>query len=85
MDVMEKDVITIIISILVPMFSGFLWIINRMYKKFEAIDKKLESVNNRIDVLSDKINDLDKRLSRIEGIIYWLEKFFFNKNGTENK
>ena len=49
------EVITIILSILIPMFAGFGWVINKIMELQKNISEDLRS--------------LDKRLSRIEGYI----------------
>jgi hypothetical protein len=51
----QFEMLTIIGSILIPMFAGFGWIIHRF-------DSKIEGLKN-------DIRNLDNRLSRIEGYI----------------
>lgn len=63
--------LTIIITVLVPMITGFIWVISRMDRKFD-------------DVLRD-LRSIDSRLSKMEGRIeergYWESR----KTGTEEK
>jgi hypothetical protein len=51
--IMDSNTLTIIISILVPMLSGFLWIVSRSDKKF--------------DKLEERLNRLEQKISRLEG------------------
>lgn len=53
---MDANVLTIIISILVPMFCGFAWIINRMDK-----------LQAQIHEIHQDLRNIDSRMSRLEG------------------
>lgn len=44
---MHSDVITIIVSILVPMFGGFFWLVSRI----DEIHKDLRNIDSRLSRL----------------------------------
>lgn len=46
-----SDLLTIILSILFPMFGGFIWVLNRMDNRFEKIDKELNEIKNRLTII----------------------------------
>jgi len=57
---MDANSLTIIISILVPMFGGFFWMISRM-------DKIRDELKNDILEIHKDLRNIDSRMSRLEG------------------
>lgn len=57
---MDFTALTIVISILVPMFGGFFWIISRM-------DKIHSQLKSDIHEIQKDLRNIDSRLSRLEG------------------
>lgn len=68
----NEQMITIILSILIPMFAGFGWIMNRIFK-----------LEDRMNLFSLDIRSLDARLSRIEGYLEGRDRSK-SKTGTES-
>ena len=64
MDIVEM--LTIIGSIIIPLFAGFGWMIHRMDSKFEKIDIKLQNIQT-------DVTDIRERVSFMEGFIFFSE------------
>ena len=64
-------ILTIILSILVPMITGFIWIISHMDRKFDDVQRDLRNIDSR----------LSKMEGRFEERGYWESR----KTGTEEK
>jgi hypothetical protein len=76
-----KEMITIILSILIPIISGLGWIVIQLFKMQKEISNiKIESINIKVEILKE-IRGLDSRLSHLEGyLIGWGQK-----TGTEER
>lgn len=79
---MDVNSLTIIVSILVPMFGGFFWMISRMDKMNAEIKSEIKGDVNflrtelKVDINSIKsviqdihkdLRSIDSRMSRLEG------------------
>lgn len=61
-------------------------LLHTMISNFKKeLNERFDRIDNKLEKLSEKVNDLDKRLSRMEGIMHWLEKFIFDRNGSDHK
>ncbi len=60
------QVLTIILSILVPVFAAFGWMINKLMEMKKDINVELMEMKKDINV---NLRNLDKSMSRIEGYI----------------
>lgn len=60
---MNHETIIIILSLLIPMMTGFIWIINR-------IDKLRHESQKDINEIKKELSRIDSRLSRLAGSFY---------------
>lgn len=74
------QLLTIIGSILIPMLSGFGWIIIRFFKMETRFSKMEKDSNNRHIELLKEIRVLDSRLSHLEGYLIGINQ----RTGTES-
>lgn len=52
-----NSVLTIIISIIVPMLGGFVWILSRMDRKFEDIQRDIRMIDNRLSRIEGRFEE----------------------------
>lgn len=72
------EVLTIILSIGIPMLAGYGWILTKMFK----IQKELSLMH--IEILKE-IRGLDSRIAHIEGYLIGYNQKTGTENGKEKK
>lgn len=65
---MDTNSLTIIASILIPMFIGFVWVIIRMSKKFKHVDEKFERIGVKLDYTDLRVSCLE---DKYEERLFW--------------
>ena len=67
----HPDILTIIAGILIPMFGGFFWMINRMDKTCASLRNELKAditeIQQQINIIHTDLRNIDSRMSRLEG------------------
>jgi hypothetical protein len=66
----DSQTITVIVSILVPTLSGFVWIIHRMDKQFEKVEVRFKEMQVQVDARFEKVDarfeKVDKRFEKVD-------------------
>ena len=85
-----EQVLTIIGSILIPMFGGLFWLVSRMDKKFDKIDIRFKEIDEEIGKINTELKLINARLSSLEGAFFergqWEGRMYsMQKKATEEK
>jgi hypothetical protein len=71
-----EQMVTLILSILIPMLTGFGWVINKMMKMDEKNSDDFAKITSKLSLL-------DSRISRIEGYIEGRDRSIIKVTGTD--
>lgn len=90
----NTDALTIILSILVPIFGAFAFFAKFVFSQFDKIDKRFDKIEDQLNDIRKEILEIRKDINKLEMRLATLEVrveertlrvIHTDKNGTEIK